>query len=322
MKMRRIESSLAASLVLASMLACNCCVASSLQGDPWTMLSQLRPPVPVPTNVPKSFWSKPHPELVPLWAREGQPWLKEAWTGNDGPYAAAQAKIRHQIQSGAGTLDLVKKYRSVAISHETNPLAVFDCACAMYYYNRSLDLDESVARDQMIPVVHLVALPASPMAYTYDRMRFLIVAVANVCAHETDLGYRLLQKDKSDGEVCYQLSTITREAPANPPGQAYVRNIDNVKTAVKLAETFVATSPRTYYLYRSLTISYYWLYNMSKDVKYAKLMAYSANRYRQFAPANAAWQPWVDWFNAYADNINNGHDVQPPMPHDPKPPAY
>lgn len=137
----------------------------------------------------------------------GWSWMKEAWTGDDGPYRKTRQTILQRMSKEAKPEQLVAEYKAIALRSPSNPQAQFAWAFAAYEASARLK-DPNTIWSMTNEVLFPLAKAPSPKAYEYARLRFMLEAYKAPLLELIPVGRRLLKRRPNDLTVKYFLAKL------------------------------------------------------------------------------------------------------------------
>ena len=134
-------------------------------------------------------------------------WASEGWTGDDRPFRDVRNDIDTRIKQGESAEALLQKAKSQAKIFPTDPTAQFRWGYAAY--KAALEVyQEGAWYEKMRGVSKALASTASPHAYEYSRLRFIIACEQLPTQQLLKIGERLVERDPKDYDVKYQVVSL------------------------------------------------------------------------------------------------------------------
>lgn len=179
-----------------------------------------------------AYWQEQKKEVDAL---TNNTWIREQWTGNDAPFAAARAQIEKAENAGQSPLSIVTRMSAQAKDNPNDTLMQFAWAYAVHLAFKTMPTTKAVY-DLLFPAELAIARAPQPHTYNYNRLHYLLWldnAGGLPSYHLKDFGNRLLQKDPHDFPVLMDQVVI------------YTQNEDNTKkqTGYNLIQDMIKKYP-------------------------------------------------------------------------------
>lgn len=202
----------------------------------------------------------PSPSTTPF------PWATEVWSANDEPFRAAKIEVDRELKTARNRDAVVQKYKGLADPRPRQALAVFRWAYASYQVAETKRPFDSY---YMWEPYQALQGTASPTAYEYARMRFLIEGFFyDRYTHLSvkKLGQRLLKRDPKDYRVKVALCEVL----------SYGGTLAERREGVKLATELVKANPKSVVRHGRLGNLYYalWMGSQLTSDRKAAIAAY------------------------------------------------